>query len=137
MGGSLLHVHAAQQRRRGRLGTAQFPTALVADPVRFLHQPLTRGHRLAYLALCCYSPGWLWEETQLLSVRRGSWAEWDRDTEVNGRKRADLMEWLNISTWLAGSVPKDWWQYKSKKIVFFNVIRINVPNIIDFFFKPT
>lgn len=72
MGGGVLHVHAAQQRRRGRSGTAELPAALVADPLGFLHQPLTRGRRLADLALCCYSPGWLWEETQLLGVRRGA-----------------------------------------------------------------
>lgn len=71
MGGGVLHVHAAQQRRRGRPGAAELPAALVADPLGFLHQPLTRGRHLADLAFCCYGPGWLWEETQLLGVRRG------------------------------------------------------------------
>lgn len=34
---------------------------------------MTRGSNLADLSLCCYSPDWLWEETQLLGLimRRG------------------------------------------------------------------
>lgn len=29
---------------------------------------MTRGPNLADLSLCCYSPDWLWEETQLLGL---------------------------------------------------------------------
>lgn len=110
MGGGLLHVHAAQQCRRGRPGTAQLPAALVADPVGFLHQPLTRGRRLADLALCCYSPGWLWEATQLLSVRRGKRAGLGPGQRGKGKDEGQ-MEQLNVSR-LASSVPTDWWQSK-------------------------
>lgn len=84
MGRSLLHVHAAQQRGRGGAGASQLPATLVAHPLGFLHQPLTRGHRLADLSLCCYSPGWIWEETQLLSLTTGGGG--DRSGQVEGRR---------------------------------------------------
>lgn len=77
MGRGVLHVHTAQQCGCGSTGAAELPTALLAHPIGFLHQPLTRGHRLADLGLCCYSPDWLWEETQLLGLRQeGEGREW-------------------------------------------------------------
>lgn len=70
MGGSLLHVHAAQQRRRSGAGASELPAAFLAHPLSVLHQPLTRGHRLADFGhRHCYSPDWIWEETQLFGVR--------------------------------------------------------------------
>lgn len=119
MGGSLLHVHAAQQCRRGSAGTAELPAALLAHPLSFLHQPLTRGHRLAELSLRCYSPDWLWEETQLLGLRQvGGGQRWRR--QVNGwkgekRKRDDEDEapgLTRIHLWLvhieiSGNLGKD------------------------------
>lgn len=68
VGCSLLHVHAPQQCGRSRTGTPELPATLLAHPLGLLHQPLTRGHRLAELSLCCYSPDWLWEKTQLLCL---------------------------------------------------------------------
>lgn len=70
MGRSLLHVHTAQQRGRDCAGAAELPTTLLTHPLGVLHQPLTRGHCLADLSLCCYRPDWLWEETKLLGLKQ-------------------------------------------------------------------
>lgn len=69
MGGSLLHVYTAQQCGRGSAGASELPTPLLTHPLGVFHQPLTRGHRLADLSLCCYRPCWFWQETQLLGMK--------------------------------------------------------------------
>lgn len=94
VGRSLLHVHAPQQCGRSRTGTPELPATLLAHPLSLLHQPLTRGHRLAELSLCCYSPDWLWEKTQLLCLRwRGQVNEWRPvDRQVDDWD-LDLIQW--------------------------------------------
>lgn len=89
MGRGVLHVYTTQQRGRGSAGAAELPATLLAHPVRLLHQPLTRGHRLADRSLRCYNPDWLWEETQLLGVRG------ERDGETGKGTRTGAEEWMD------------------------------------------
>lgn len=49
MGGSLLHVHAPEQRGGGRAGTPQLPTTLLTHPVGLFDEPLTKDQDLPYL----------------------------------------------------------------------------------------
>jgi len=49
VGSSLVHVHAPEQCRGGRVGTPQLPAPVLAHPVGVFDEPLTKNQDLPYL----------------------------------------------------------------------------------------